>query len=157
MTIIYIDTDTEMQNRVSEMFKHSHSVFLFSELYEAYKWIKKNEIPDMIVTEIDIESSMGLQALKFLASKSKLKATNLIGYVSNLNPEYKSLAISEGADEIFSKNVLIENLSSYLKFIEKKKDTEKRLLVSTSGNTTTATKVKKGSALKAIIKSRTKK
>jgi hypothetical protein len=59
MLIVYIDPDIQMQERVMETVKPAHNVVTFAELYEAYKWIKRNDIPDVIVTEMDVESSTG--------------------------------------------------------------------------------------------------
>src|SRR5881394_1555016 len=105
MLIIYIDSDLSMQERLSEKFSTGHRVLSFAELFEAYKWIKHNEIPDVIVTEMDVENSMGLQALKFLQSKAKLKQTHKIGFTL-LPGDYTDLVVSEGASALFAKEEL---------------------------------------------------
>ncbi len=116
MLIVYVDTDTQMQERIAESFyQQPHNVVSFSELYEAYKWIKRNEIPDVIVTEMDVESSTGLQALKFLLTKAKLKQTRIVGYANAAVERYTDLAVAEGASTLFVKTELPEQLSAYVK------------------------------------------
>src|SRR5688572_26527911 len=116
MLIIYVDTDSAMQERLSETFRQTHRVMLFAELFEAYKWIKHNEIPDVIVTEMDVDASTGLQSLRFLQSKAKLKHTHLIGFTHQPG-DYESLVLSEGASALFPKENLVDNLSSYIGFV----------------------------------------
>lgn len=103
-----------MQQRIAESFQQpAHNVVSFSELYEAYKWIKRNEIPDVIVTEMDVESSTGLQALKFLLTKAKLKETHIVGFAEG--DRYADLAVAEGAALLLTRNDLPEQLSDYVK------------------------------------------
>ena len=116
MLIVYVDTDTQMHERIAESFyQQPHNVVSFSELFEAYKWIKRNEIPDVIVTEMDVESSTGLQALKFLLTKAKLKQTRIVGYANAGVDRYADLAVAEGASLLLPKAELPEQLASYVK------------------------------------------
>jgi DNA-binding NtrC family response regulator len=120
MLVVYIDDDIQMHERVTDSLKPAYNVMAFPELYEAYKWIKRNEIPDVIVTEMDIESSTGLQALKFLLTKAKLKNTRIVGYAHQGVDTYADLAVSEGAAALFFKNDLVESLSNLLGIKRKK-------------------------------------
>jgi DNA-binding NtrC family response regulator len=113
MLIVFVDTDADMQQRLAESLSPKHQIVAFAELYEAYKWIKHNDIPDVIVTEMDVESSMGLQSLRFLQSKAKLKQTHLLGFTHQPG-NYADLVKSEGAAGLFAKNSLVEELSSYI-------------------------------------------
>ena len=118
MLIVYVDTDTQMHERVAESFyQQPHNVVSFAELFEAYKWIKRNEIPDVIVTEMDVESSTGLQALKFLLTKAKLKQTRIVGYANGGVDRYADLAVAEGASTLINKTDLPEQLAAYVKHI----------------------------------------
>ena len=118
MLIVYVDTDTQMHERVAESFyQQPHNVVSFSELFEAYKWIKRNEIPDVIVTEMDVESSTGLQALKFLLTKAKLKQTRIVGYANGGVDRYADLAVAEGASTLIAKTELPEQLAAYVNHI----------------------------------------
>ncbi|HZG00284.1 MAG TPA: response regulator [Chitinophagales bacterium] len=118
MLIVYVDTDTQMHERIAESFyQQPHNVVSFSELFEAYKWIKRNEIPDVIVTEMDVESSTGLQALKFLLTKAKLKQTRIVGYANAGVDRYSDLAMAEGASTLLAKTELPDQLAAYVKRI----------------------------------------
>ena len=114
MLIIYVDSDANMQERLADVLGTGHRLVSFAELYEAYKWIKHNDVPDMIITEMDLENSMGLQSLRFLQSKAKLKQTHLVGFTHQA-VAYAELLISEGAAALFPKETLPENMASYIK------------------------------------------
>jgi len=116
MFIVYVDTDAAMHERMTDTFRQTHRVLSFAELFEAYKWIKHNDIPDVIVTEMDVDASTGLQSLRFLQSKAKLKQTHLVGFTHQPG-NYTDLLLSEGAAALFAKANLIDELSAYLQFI----------------------------------------
>ena len=116
MLIVYVDSDATMQERLSDTFRQTHRVLAFNELFEAYKWIKHNDIPDVIVTEMDVDASMGLQSLRFLQSKAKLKQTHLIGYTQQPG-NYTDLVVSEGAAALFAKELLIDELTAYVNYL----------------------------------------
>lgn len=119
MKIIIVDSDKNFVKEVEESFKKTNRVTIFSEMFEAYKWMKTSEnTPDIIVIEIDIHQPTGLQTLKFLLSKSKLKSTHIIGFTNHsLDDTEKKLIINEGAEEIFEKKNLVSGLSAYLKYL----------------------------------------
>jgi DNA-binding NtrC family response regulator len=112
MLIVYIDQDIEMQQHIADSLKSTHDVVTFAELFEAYKWIRRNKIPEVIITEIDVESSTGLQELKFLLTKAKLKNTRIIGYAHQGVETYADLAVSEGAHALYPKSELAKNLTA---------------------------------------------
>jgi DNA-binding NtrC family response regulator len=126
MLIVYVDTDATMQERVSETLQTDHRVVTFAELFEAYKWIKHNDVPDVIVTEMDVDASMGLQSLHFLKSKAKLKQTHLIGFTQEPG-NFTELVLSEGAAALFAKENLLDHLMSYVHAVSTPKRAAKTL------------------------------
>lgn len=147
MLIVYVDPDIQMHERIAESFRQEpHNVVSFAELYEAYKWIKRNEIPDVIVTEMDVESSTGLQALKFLLTKAKLKETRIVGYADGGVDRYADLAVAEGAAWLFPKNDLPEQLSVYVKKMTGSKKAKTLRDVEQARGKTAPTKISKEEA-----------
>lgn len=114
MLILYIDTDISMHNQVREALIEKHRVETFENLYEGYKWIKANEVPDIIITDFEMDQPTQLQSIKFLQSKVKLKQVKMIGYSDVVNSDYLRLAITHRATRLFPKNELISMLTDYL-------------------------------------------
>ncbi len=119
MKIVVVDSDKSFVKEVEESFKRTNRVTVFSEMFEAYKWMRSDEnVPDIIVIEIDFHLPTGLQTLKFLLTKSKLKNTHIIGFTHHtLSDTEKKLIISEGAAEVFEKKNIVSGLSAYLKYL----------------------------------------
>lgn len=119
MKVVVVDNDKTFVKEIEESFKKTHRIFTFSEMFEAYKWMKFDEnIPDVIVAEIDLHQPTGLQTLKFLLTKSKLKNTHIVGFTNHALPDNeKQLITSEGASEVFEKKNLVSGLSTYLKYL----------------------------------------
>ena len=132
MKIIFVDTDKTFSKEFEESFKRTNRVTTFPEMFEAYKWMKADEnTPDIIVTEIDLYQPTGLQSLKFLLTKSKLKNTYIVGFTQHsMSESEKKLILSEGASEVFEKNKLVSGFSAYLKFLSdpniKQKSSDKK-------------------------------
>ncbi len=120
MTIVFVNQDKILRESFLETFQQTNKVYCFNEMFEAYKWMKKSLVPpNMIVTEVDLVDPSGLQSLKFLETKSKLKDTLLIAFTpENIERDQISYVVSEGADAVFSKPTLLSDMSSYLKFLE---------------------------------------
>jgi DNA-binding response OmpR family regulator len=119
MTIIFVDPDKTNQEKFEETFRQTNKVVCFNDMYDAYLWTKKHtKAPDIILIEVELNTPVGLQTLKFLESKSKLAFTNLIAFTTEKFTEaQKRFAISEGADAIFEKEKLFSELSAYIKFL----------------------------------------
>jgi len=119
MKIIVVDSDKNFIKEVEESFKRTNRVTTFTEMFEAYKWMKPDEnIPDVIVIEIDLHQPTGLQTLKFLLTKTKLKNIHIIGFTHHaLSENEKNLILSEGASEVFEKKNVLSGLSTYLKYL----------------------------------------
>lgn len=120
MMLVFVNEDKELQENFFHTFHQTNKVFCFSEMYDAYKWIKKTpDAPDMIISEVDIHDPSGLQSFKFLETKSKLKNTKLVAFTPEpVEKEQISLVISEGADAVFSRSSLFSDISSYLKYLQ---------------------------------------
>ncbi len=117
MLILYIDTDIVMHEKIKEVFLHAHRVECFETLYEAYKWTKRNQTPDIIITDFEMDHPTQLQSIKFLQTKVKLKNTKMIGYSDVVNADYLRLAITHRASRLFSKSELISGLIDYLNML----------------------------------------
>ena len=119
MKIVFVDTEKAFVKEFEESFKLTNRVSIFNDMLDAYKWIKIDEnIPEVIVTELDINESTGLQSLKFLLTKSKLKNTAIVGFTNHeMDENEKNLILNEGASEVFEKKNLISGLSTYLKYL----------------------------------------
>ena len=120
MMIIFVNHDKTLRETFMNTFHQTSKVFCFSEMFEAYKWIKRHDkSPDVIITEVDLQDPSGLQTLKFLETKSKLKETKLIAFTTEpAAKEEISFVVSEGADAVFSTQSLLSDVSSYLKYLE---------------------------------------
>lgn len=114
MLILYIDTDLSMQHQIKEALMDNHRVEVFENLYDGYKWIKANEVPDIIITDFEMDQPTQLQSIKFLQSKVKLKRVKMIGYSEVVNSDYLRLAITHRATRLFPKSELIPLLKEYL-------------------------------------------
>lgn len=126
MLILYIDTDLVVQEKIKEVLIGSHRIECFGTLYEAYKWIKRNQIPDIIITDFEMDQPSQMQSIKFLQTKSKLRNTKMIGYSDSINADFIRLAITHGAANLFAKSELIKELLNYLNIlsVNKKSKTE---------------------------------
>lgn len=120
MMIVFVNQDKALRESFMETFHQTSKVFCFGDMFEAYKWIRRHDkSPDVIITEVDLQDPSGLQTLKFLETKSKLKATKLIAFTPEpAAKEEISLVVSEGADAVFSTSTLLKDVSSYLKFLD---------------------------------------
>ncbi len=121
MLILYIDTDTEMQTKIRESSLDSYAIECFENLYDAYKWIKRNQIPDYIITDFEMDQPTQLQSIKFLLTKIRLRNTKMIGYSENVNAEYVRLAMMHKAVRLFAKSELIPALKDYLNMVKSSK------------------------------------
>jgi DNA-binding NarL/FixJ family response regulator len=106
-----------MHEKVKEVLMHSHRIECFETLYEAYKWIKRNQIPDIIITDFEMDQPTQLQSIKFLQTKVKLKNTKMIGYSDVVNADYLRLALTHKASRLFLKSELISGLIDYLNLL----------------------------------------
>ena len=143
MLIIFVDTNLELQNKVQQTFKFTHNVQIFSEVLDSYKWIKKNQVPDIFISEINLDDSMGFQAINFFQTKVKLKNTDFIGFSDNVRAEQKSYAKAEGVAELFNRTDLIQEVATFIKYKERQdKNSNKKLLVAldTKGSSKTVSK-----------------
>ena len=120
MMIVFVNPDKALRETFMQTFHQTSKVFCFGDMFEAYKWIKRHDkSPDVIITEVDLQDPSGLQTLKFLETKSKLKETKLIAFTPEPPAKEEiSLVVSEGADAVFSTPTLLQDISSYLKFLE---------------------------------------
>ena len=120
MMIVFVNQDKVLRESFLQTFQQTNKVYCFAEMFEAYKWIKRYEVPpSLIITEVDLLDPSGLQTLKFLETKSKLKDTKLSAFTpEQVEREQISLVVSEGADAVFSKPTLMSEVSSYIKYLE---------------------------------------
>ncbi len=118
--IVFVNHDKGLRETFMNTFHQTSKVFCFGDMFEAYKWIRKHDkSPDVIITEVDLQDPSGLQTLKFLETKSKLKETKLIAFTPEpAAKEEISLVVSEGADAVFTTATLLSDVSSYLKYLE---------------------------------------
>lgn len=114
MLILYIDNDISMQEQVRQALMENHRIETFENLYDGYKWIKSNEIPDIIITDFEMDQPTQLQSIKFLQSKAKLRHVKMIGYSDVVNADYLRLAITHRATRLFAKSELLPGLIEYV-------------------------------------------
>ncbi|GDX53016.1 hypothetical protein LBMAG27_20630 [Bacteroidota bacterium] len=136
MIIVFVNPDKILRDSFLQTFQQTNKVYSFTEMFDAYKWIKRNEVPpNLIITEVDLLDPSGLQSLKFLETKSKLKDTKLIAFTpEQVEKEQISLVVSEGADAVFSKPTLFNEVSSYIKYLESPGTVSKAKSKKLSGN-----------------------
>jgi len=118
--IVFVNQDKALRESFMQTFHQTSKVFCFGDMFEAYKWIRRHDkSPEIIITEVDLQDPSGLQTLKFLETKSKLKETKLIAFTPEpAEKDEISLVVSEGADAVFSTPTLLKDVSSYLKYLE---------------------------------------
>ncbi|HAP02090.1 MAG TPA: hypothetical protein DCQ93_09225 [Bacteroidetes bacterium] len=92
-------------------------------MFEAYLWLKKgSKRPDIIVSQVDIHDPAALQTIKFLESKNKLKDAKLVAFTTELlEDSQKTWVMSEGADAVFEKKNLMNDMSNYINYLNVKK------------------------------------
>ena len=65
--IVFVNNDMGLQELFFHTFHQTNQVFCFSDMYDAYKWAKKNKkSPSIIISEVDLQDPSGLQAIKFI-------------------------------------------------------------------------------------------
>ncbi len=126
--IVFVNNDMGLQELFFHTFHQTNQVFCFSDMYDAYKWAKKNKkSPSIIISEVDLQDPSGLQAIKFLETKNNFKNTRLVAFtLGQVEKEEINLIISEGADAVFSRQTLLNDISSYLKYIKSTQSKNKK-------------------------------
>ncbi len=120
MMVVFVNQDKNLQESFIKAFQKTNNVHCFNEMFEAYKWIKRtNKSPNIIISEVNLSDPSGMQSLKFLVTKNKLKETRHI-VVTNTQPEREELSyiLSEGAAAVFSKDTCLTDISAYFKYLD---------------------------------------
>jgi len=123
MMILFVDHDINLQEEFYNTFRATNKVFCFNEMFEAYLWLKKgSKRPDIIVSQVDIHDPAAMQTIKFLESKNKLKDAKLVAFTTELlEDSQKTWVMSEGADAVFEKKNLMNDMSNYINYLNVKK------------------------------------
>ena len=79
MKIVYINSSTELQEQFANAFP-KHEVNCFTDLFAGFQWMKNENIPDILITEIDPHIDPSSDTMKIIRSKPVFRKMIIIGY-----------------------------------------------------------------------------
>ncbi len=95
MKIVYINKDTKHQETFKSAFLRHH-VECFADLFSAYQWMRNDQIPDILVTEIDANVDPTIDTIQIIRSKPLFRKTILLGYTTNPNKNNSNHIFNDG-------------------------------------------------------------
>lgn len=81
MKIIYVNNNPSLQEGFENSFP-KHQVTVFTELLQAYQWMSNDNIPDILVTEIDSKIDPSVNLLSVIRSNKAYSKTIVVGYTN---------------------------------------------------------------------------
>lgn len=79
MKIVYINPSIEQQDLFKSAFTR-HEVVCFNDLFSGFQWMRQDNFPDILISEIDPVIDPSNDTMKIIRSKPAFRKTIIIGY-----------------------------------------------------------------------------
>ncbi len=104
MKIVYINPDKEKEDAFTHALS-KHQVFCFSDLNSGYRWMRENNIPDILVTGVQNEQDADI--MRLIRSKPQFRKTIILGYALQPDRNQLNKYLSEGYLDVVSEEKIV--------------------------------------------------
>jgi DNA-binding response OmpR family regulator len=137
ISILLIDNVFKDIEHFIDIFKNENISILVAVSVKKAKAILHYIVPDLIVSEVDLKDGDGYDLLSFVRSRADYEKTPFLFLTRDTSMEKKVKALSQGADDYFTKPYMTEELIVRIRRIIKKVsvrrfDLDKKIFSSTS-------------------------
>lgn len=81
MKIIYVNKDASQRDSFKDTFT-KHQVHCFNDLFSAYQSMRNDNVPDILVTEVDATVDPTVDTLHIIRAKTNFRKTIVVGYTN---------------------------------------------------------------------------
>lgn len=124
LKLFIADDDYYMQNLLIEFLVDTYDIYIFNNGIEVVNYMHSGEIPDILVTDLNMPDLSGLDLIKQLKSSDFFSAVPIIVLSGDDSSEMRIKCLDEGADDYlvkpFSPLELEARLRVILRRVEKK-------------------------------------
>ncbi len=124
LKLFIADDDYYMQNLLIEFLVDTYDIYIFNNGIEVVNYMHSGEIPDILVTDLNMPDLNGLELIKQLKSSDFFSVVPIIVLSGDDSSEMRIKCLDEGADDYlvkpFSPLELEARLRVILRRVEKK-------------------------------------
>lgn len=117
-SILVIDDDFSIRTLLEIILKNEYQVYCFPNGYDALVWIESNDIPDLVIVDVQMPVLNGLQFIKSLNTSGYYNEIPIIVLSGLDDTETKKKCTETGAIEFFLKpfdpNKLLNSINRIL-------------------------------------------
>ncbi len=106
MKIVYIQPSKEQQEALAKALP-KHQVTCFNDLLSGFQYMRQDQIPDILVTDVEPEGNPNSDTMKIIRSKPNFRKTIIIGYSKQPDRSKINFYIAEGFLDVVAQEKIV--------------------------------------------------